>query len=151
MSYRNKKWYLMFLPKMTIEKAYAFINENLKRPSFIHEPKVAYGAFKEVFSKEYASPQEMAALSAAEKIRALEEENERLRIEVKNRVDSGQSELEPLSEPIDEPTNETDHVTNAVVYQTQDEFKAAHPEFTDGLRMHREWKKYAKANGLTIK
>jgi len=150
MSYRNKKWYLSVLQGKAREWAYEYISENLKRPAFVYEPENAHAAYKEIFGVDFASPQEMAAISAAEKIRQLEAEVEKLRVEKKQDdrdfAKMGQSEIEPI---IEQETVE--QIVNAVaapsVINTKEDFLAANPGL-NGLKGLHEWRRYAKEHGI---
>lgn len=125
--YRNKEWYLPLIKGMDMAGAYKFISEHLKALSFIYEPDNAAAAFKEVFGRDYASPQEMAAQSAAEKIRELEAENAKLKA------------LAHTEEVTDEGKKE-----DVAGELTQEQFAAAHPEIPSGLKMYQAYQKYLK-------
>lgn len=125
--YRNKEWYLPLIKGMDMAGAYRFISEHLKAPSFIYEADNAAAAFKEVFGRDYASPQEMAAQSAAEKIRELEAENAKLKA------------LAHTEEGADE--EKTEDVAGKL---TQEQFAAEHTEIPAGLKMYHAYQKYLK-------
>jgi hypothetical protein len=127
MPYRNKEWYIPIIKTMSMERAYEYISENLKAPSFVYEHDNASAAYKEVFGIEFASPQERAMKTAADKIRELEAENERLKLLAK------QSGGEDSSDE-----------KSANGKMTQDEFAATHPEIPAGLKMYHAYQKYLK-------
>lgn len=136
---RNKAWYLLMLKGKTVEWAYNFIKGHLERPSFVYEPQNAYAAFKEVFGFNYISPQEMKAAEERAELDRLRAENEALRMAAQQKVVEtvGQSEIEPMPDEAEKP----------IIYQTKDEFMAAHPELKAPY-VHKVWNKYAKENGL---
>jgi hypothetical protein len=141
MPYRNKEWYIPIIKTMSAEKAYEYVSENLKAPSFVYEPENAVAAYREVFGVEYASPQERAMKTAADKIRELEAENERLKAIVQP---VATEEMPMEADPVDvAPVSE---VVAAAVDEkmTQEQFATAHPEITVGLKMFRAYKKYLK-------
>jgi hypothetical protein len=138
---RNKGWYLMMLKGKTMEWAYAYITENLKRPSFIYEPQNAYAAYKEIFGVDFASPEERKTLSQAEEIERLKKELELAKI-AQNQVVTqpikkvdGQSELGP----------DADDKSDKVDLLTKEQFKSSHPELK-GLPLHHAYQKYLKEN-----
>jgi len=153
-SYRNKAWYLVILTGISAEAAYKIISENLKRPGFIHEKKNAYAAYREVYGKDFASPEEMRALSQEEKIRRLEEENEKLKIEQRKAGrqasnfaatnDEPEVPEVPVPEKAEVPASDE---KKEEIYATKEQFKAAHPELK-GLPNYHAWLKYAKEHGL---
>jgi hypothetical protein len=126
-SYRNKEWYLPIIKGMDMAGAYKFISEHLKAPSFVYEPDNAAAAFKEVFGRDYASPQEMAAQSAAEKIRELEAENAKLKALAQAGEVAGEEKTEDVTDKL-----------------TQDQFAAEHTEIPAGLKMYHAYQKYLK-------
>jgi hypothetical protein len=152
---RNKEFYLLILKDKTMAWAYAYITENLKRPSFVYEPQNAYAAYKEIFGVDFASPEEMKTASQAEEIARLKEELEAVKIAAKQavtqpldgvdgKVDGTTETFENESDKTaDESSNAAGDTTNTVIYATKEEFKTAHPEFK-GLTAHHEWQRYVK-------
>lgn len=148
---RNKEFYLVILKQKTMDWAYAYITENLKRPSFVYEPQNAYAAYKEIFGVDFASPEEMKTASLAEENARLREELELAKIAAKQKETvtiASQSPVEDavaeVPESVTTSTNAVGDTTNPVVYGSKEEFVKAHPEITDGRKMHHSWLKYVK-------
>jgi hypothetical protein len=138
---RNKELYLKVLKDHTKEWAYEYITENLKRPDFVYEPQNAHEAYKEIFGVDFASPEEIRAMSQAEEIERLKAELELVKIAQKKEV------VEPIKE-VEEAVNEL-VIENPFKPEPtpKEQFKELHPELK-GLDLHRAWLKYAKANGI---
>lgn len=152
MSYRNKAWYISILTGvvknevgrdikvgdgMDSEAAYKFISFNLERPSFIYEASNAYEAYKEVYGKSFASPQEMKAMEEKKELELLRERVERLEIEKRN-LSADKGAVPPPADP--NKSTETDLLT-------KEQFKASHPELK-GINVHHGWTKYKKEHGI---
>jgi hypothetical protein len=137
---RNKELYLKVLKDHTKEWAYEYITENLKRPDFAYEQSNAYAAYKEVFGVDFASPEEIRAMSQAEEIERLKAELELVKIAKKKEA------VEPIKE-VTEPIKEVVEDKFKPEPTPKEQFKELHPEWK-GLELHREWLKYAKKNGL---
>jgi len=137
-SYRNKEWYLPIIKGMDMAGAYKFISEHLKAPSFVYEPDNAAAAFKEVFGRDYASPQEMAAQSAAEKIRELEAENARLKAAT---TTGRSSQMDGLPDGGSQTDDSQEGATDKL---TQEQFAVEHTEIPAGLKMYHAYQKYLK-------
>lgn len=154
---RDRKWYLELLTgtrknefgtiqklrePMTMEKAYKVISENLKRPAYVHEARVATTVFRELYGKDYASPEEMLSMNQAAKIKALEEENERLKLAQREKAKMGQSEIGPIPYA---PTTDTPPPIPGLM--TKDQFYASHMELL-GAKKKQQWEKYKAENGI---
>ena len=141
---RDRDWYLKLLKRMPMEKAYQVISRNLKYPDYVHEAAVATAIFKEMYGKDYASPEEMLALSQAAKIKALEEENEKLRLAQKERAMGGQDEVGPEPEIASAPPPPPPPQDGPM---SKEQFYKAHPELL-GAKKKQEWEKYKADNGI---
>jgi hypothetical protein len=134
MSYRNKEWYLIILKGKTAEWAYRYITDNLRQPSFVHEPSNAFAAYREVFGVDFSSPEEMKAISQAEEIERLKAELELAKIAKKQETVAEKKEV-----AVDKST-ETDLLT-------KEQFKASRPDLK-GISIHHGWTKYKKEHGI---
>ena len=129
---RDKAWYLLMLKGKTMDWAYRFIIDNLKAPSFVYEPQNAYAAYKEVFGIDFASPEQMSALSDKEEIERLKAELELAKI--------AQKSATVTDEKKDNPSDNKITISDLL---TKEQFKSNHSELK-GLPLHHAYQRYVK-------